>query len=48
MKWHPFIAGQEYTVSQIIEVLRKDIESVRRIVGHHSAKSKYLEEARWK
>lgn len=29
MKWHPFIAGQEYPVSQIIEVLRQDIESGR-------------------
>ncbi|MBC8125749.1 MAG: HNH endonuclease [Gloeobacteraceae cyanobacterium ES-bin-144] len=29
MKWHPFVTGREYPVSQIIEVLRKDIESGR-------------------
>ena len=29
MKWHPVVTGQEYPVSQIIEVLHKDIESGR-------------------
>jgi hypothetical protein len=29
VKWHPFVAGEEYPVAQIIEVVRKDIESGR-------------------
>lgn len=41
MNWHPFVAGEEYLVEQVIDVLRKDIESGR--LGFVDEKIKILE-----